>query len=114
MKRNGGIDCSVSNWYVDYSDPDSMLYPVSAGRVDLSSSFWHNSRFEKLMDDGVLTDDTAARQKIYEQAEHILTREDFAALPLINEVNFYLLNPKVTGFTIDSANRIYCGSADIQ
>ena len=114
MKRNGGIDCSVSNWYVDYSDPDSMLYPVSAGRVDLSSSFWHNSRFEKLMDDGVLTDDTAARQKIYEQAEHILTREDFAALPLINEVNFYLLNPKVTGFTIDSANRIYCASTDIQ
>lgn len=114
MKRNGGIDCSVSNWYVDYSDPDSMLYPVSAGRVDLSSSFWHDPRFEKLMDDGVLTDDAVARQKIYEQAEHILTREDFAALPLINEVNFYLLNPKVTGFTIDSANRIYCGSADIQ
>ena len=34
MKKNGGIMCSIGNWYVDYNDPDSMLYPVSDGRVD--------------------------------------------------------------------------------
>ena len=29
MKKNGGVDCGISNWYVDYSDPESMLYPVA-------------------------------------------------------------------------------------
>jgi len=114
MKKHGGIDCSIANWYVDYNDPDSMLYPVSDGRTDLTSSFWHNPAFKKLMDDGVNTDDTAQRQQIYAQAEHILTREDFAALPLINETKFYLVNPKVTGFAIGATNRISLLNADIQ
>ncbi len=114
MKKHGGIDCSIANWYVDYNDPDSMLYPVSDARTDLTSSFWHNAQFKKLMDDGVQTDDTAKRQEIYQQAEHILTREEFADLPLINETKFYLLNPKVSGFAIGATNRIILESADIQ
>ncbi|QAT50065.1 ABC transporter substrate-binding protein [Caproiciproducens sp. NJN-50] len=113
MKKNGGMDCSVSNWYVDYNDPDSMLYPVSDNRADLVSSFWHNAQFKQLMEDGVKTDDSAARQKIYVQAENILTRQDFAIAPLINETKFYLLNPKVTGFEINSDNRMDFSKADI-
>lgn len=113
MKKNGGMDCSVSNWYVDYNDPDSMLYPVSDSRADLVSSFWHNAQFKQLMADGVKTDDSAARQKTYVQAENILTRQDFAIAPLINETKFYLLNPKVTGFEIDSDNRMNFSKADI-
>jgi ABC-type transport system substrate-binding protein len=114
MKKNGTMDCSTSNWYVDYSDPDSMLYPVSDKRVDLVSSFWHNADFKKLMEQGVETDDKAAREKIYEEAESILCRKDFAITPLINEKKFYLLNPKVTGFEIGSANRLDLSKADIQ
>lgn len=25
MKKNGGVDCGISNWYVDYSDPEYAL-----------------------------------------------------------------------------------------
>jgi oligopeptide transport system substrate-binding protein len=114
MKKNGGMDCSISNWYVDYSDPDSMLYPVNDTRTDFTSCFWHNSTFKNLMEEGVQTDDAGQRQEIYEKAEHILTREEYAVVPLINETQFYLLNPKITGFKIGTANRLDFSRADIQ
>ena len=80
MKKNGGVDCGISNWYVDYSDPESMLYPMT--KTDTNSSFWHNAEFDKLMDEGIATTDEAERQEIYAKAEHIMTREDWATTPL--------------------------------
>lgn len=113
MKRSGGVDCGISNWYVDYNDPDSMLYPVSDGRTDTNSSFWHNDEFKQLMIDGVQTTDVAERQEIYKRAEYILTREDFASSPLYNETKYYVLNPRVTGFSIGSTFRMFWKTADI-
>ena len=89
MKKSGGVTCGVGNWYVDYNDPDSMLYPVSDGRVDLNSMFWHNEEFKTLMEEGVQTDDTAKRQEIYARADEILTHEDFGAVMLYNETLYY-------------------------
>lgn len=114
MKKSGGVDAGVGNWYVDYNDPDSMLYPVSDGRTDRSSSFWHNDEFKKLMEEGVKTADEAGRQEIYVKAEHILTREDYAVAPIYNESKCYLLNPKVTGLVMDSSYRNFYVNADFQ
>ncbi len=112
MKLSGGVDCGISNWYVDYSDPESMLYPMT--KTDTNSSFWHNAEFEQLLEDGIATTDTAERQEIYAKAEHIMTREDWATTPLYNETKYYLLNPDITGFEIDSTFRMFWKNADIQ
>ncbi|HBE85671.1 MAG TPA: ABC transporter substrate-binding protein [Lachnoclostridium sp.] len=114
MKKSGGVDAGVGNWYVDYNDPDSMLYPVSDSRTDRSSSFWHNEEFKKLMEAGVQTSDEAERQEIYVKAEHILSREDYAIAPIYNESKCYLLNPKITGLVMDSTFRNFYANADIQ
>ena len=112
MKKNGGVDCGIANWYVDYSDPESMLYPMT--KTDSNSSFWHNAEFDQLLEDGIATTDPAERQEIYAKAEHIMTREDWATTPLYNETKFYLLNPKITGFKMDATFRIFWKNADIQ
>ena len=112
MKHSGGVDCGISNWYVDYSDPESMLYPMT--KTDTNSSFWHNAEFDQLLEDGIATTDTAERQEIYAKAEHIMTREDWATTPLYNETKYYLLNPDITGFEIDSTFRMFWKDADIQ
>ena len=112
MKKNGGVDCSISNWYVDYSDPESMLYPMT--KTDTNSSFWHNAEFDQLLEDGIATTDSAERQEIYKKAEHIMTREDWATTPIYNETKFYLLNPSITGFEIDATFRMFWKDADIQ
>lgn len=112
MKTSGGVDCGISNWYVDYSDPESMLYPMT--KTDTNSSFWHNDEFDQLLEDGISTTDSAERQEIYAKAEHIMTREDWATTPLYNETKFYLLNPNITGFEIDSTFRMFWKDADIQ
>lgn len=112
MKKSGGVDCSISNWYVDYSDPESMLYPMTT--TDSNSSFWHNEEFDQLLADGIATTDADERQEIYAKAEHIMTREDWATTPVYNETKFYLLNPKITGFEVDSTFRMFWKNADIQ
>lgn len=112
MKKNGGVDCGIANWYVDYSDPESMLYPMT--KTDSNSSFWHNDEFDRLLAEGIATTDTAERQEIYAKAEHIMTREDWATTPLYNETKFYLLNPTITGFEMDSTFRMFWENADIQ
>lgn len=112
MKKNGGVDCSISNWYVDYSDPESMLYPMT--KTDTNSSFWHNDEFDKLLEDGIATTDAEERQEIYAKAEHIMTREDWATTPIYNETKFYLLNPSITGFEMNATFRMFWKNADIQ
>lgn len=112
MKKSGGVDCGISNWYVDYSDPESMLYPMT--KTDSNSSFWHNDEFDQLLADGIATTDTDERQEIYAKAEHIMTREDWATTPLYNETKFYLLNPSITGFEMDATFRMFWKNADIQ
>lgn len=112
MKKSGGVDCGIGNWYVDYLDPESMLYPMT--KTETNSSFWHNAEFDQLLEDGIATTDDAERQEIYAKAEHIMTREDWATTPLYNETKFYLLKPNITGFQMDSTFRMFWKNADIQ
>ncbi|MDD6231969.1 ABC transporter substrate-binding protein [Frisingicoccus sp.] len=114
MKKSGGVTCGIGNWYVDYNDPDSMLYPVSDGRVDLNSIFWHNDEFKQLMLDGVETDDAAERQEIYARADEILTHEEFPVTMLYNETLFYLKKPYVKGFEVTFTYRTMFKDADIE
>ena len=114
MKKSGGVTCGIGNWYVDYNDPDSMLYPVSDGRVDLNSIFWHNDEFKQLMLDGVETDDAAERQEIYARADEILTHEEFAVAMLYNETLFYLKKPYVKDFEVTFTYRTMFKDADIE
>lgn len=113
MKASGSIEVGLSSWYVDYNDPDSMLYPVSDGRVDSNSIFWHNEEFKSLMEKGVQTEDTAERQEIYARADEILTHEEFGVAMLYNETMFYLKKPYVEGFEVTFTYRTMFKNADI-
>lgn len=113
MKSSGSIEVGLGSWYVDYNDPDSMLYPVSDGRVDSNSVFWHNDEFKSLMEKGVQTEDTEERQEIYARADEILTHEDFAVAMLYNETMFYLKKPYVEGFEVTFTYRTMFKNADI-
>lgn len=113
MKASGSLTVGLSSWYVDYNDPDSMLYPVSDGRVDANSIFWHNDEFKSLMEQGVQTEDAAERQEIYARADEILTHEEFGVAMLYNETMFYLKKPYVEGFEVTFTYRTMFKDADI-
>ena len=38
MKKAGKVTCGIGNWYVDYNDPDSMLYPMSENNKNRKST----------------------------------------------------------------------------
>lgn len=113
MRSNGGVDCGIGNWYVDYNDPDSMFYPYQDARTDGRSSFWHNDEYKKLLEDGVKTTDEAERQKMYQRADEIMTREDFAVTPLYNETKYYILSPRISGYEMGPTYRMFWKNAEI-
>jgi len=113
MKASGSLEVGLSSWYVDYNDPDSMLYPVSDGRVDANSIFWHNDEFKAAMEAGVQTEDTAERQELYARADEILTHEEFGVAMLYNETMFYLKKPYVENFEVTFTYRTMFKDADI-
>jgi peptide/nickel transport system substrate-binding protein len=113
MRANGSVMSSFGNWYVDYNDPDSMLYPFLDSRTDLGSSFWHNAEYKSLMERGVQISDPAERQKIYERADEILTREDYGSAPVYNEIMFYLTKPYVSGYNMGADYRFFFKNVDV-
>jgi peptide/nickel transport system substrate-binding protein len=113
MRANGSVMSSFGNWYVDYNDPDSMLYPFLDSRTDLGSSFWHNAEYKSLMERGVQISDPAERQKIYERADEILTRVDYGSAPVYNEIMFYLKKPYVSGYDMGADYRFFFKNVDV-
>jgi peptide/nickel transport system substrate-binding protein len=115
MKRNGKMTMAISNWYVDYVDPDGMIYQTMSEKLTKqNSNFYDDPTFNDLLNTARATSDLGQREDMYKKADQILTRRDYAAIPICNETMFYLAKSYVKGFNVDSSYRYYFGNIDIQ
>lgn len=115
MKRNGQVSMAVSNWYVDYADPDGMLYQTMSQKMTVqNSNFYADPEFNQLLDDARAEADESKREEMYKKADEILTRRDYGSIPICNESMFYLAKDYVKNFEVTSNYRYYFGETDIQ
>ncbi|MBP2650824.1 MAG: hypothetical protein H6Q74_1649 [Firmicutes bacterium] len=115
MKHSGKMTMAVSNWYIDYVDPDGMIYQTMSEKLTKqNSNFYADPIFNNLLNTARATLDSSQREAMYKQADQILTRKDYAAIPICNETMFYLAKSYVKGFNVDSSYRYYFGTTDIQ
>ena len=107
MARGGQVQLGCGNWYVDYVDPDGLIYQVMGrnNTMNESSSFYNNDEFNKLIDEARVITDEAQRGELYKQADKILTRQDYGAIPICNETKYYLSKPNMKNFKIDNVFR---------
>lgn len=84
-KRSAGnLQATVIGWFPLYADADNQMYTYyfsenAAGK----SVFYNNPEFDKLMTEARQTvDDDAKRVELYKQADYILSRQDYATIPL--------------------------------
>ena len=63
------------------------------------------------MDAARLSTDDAERQKLYEQADEILSRQDYGSIPLYYPYGVFAAQPYVKNFTV--GNLIYHVAYDI-
>ena len=114
MDLGGQIPLGVSNWYVDYIDPDGMIYQRFAPIVTMThSSKYQNPEFDALLNEGRQITDESKRQEIYSKADQMITRQDYAAIPICHETQYYLMNSAVKNFEVTDMFRFHFETAEL-
>ncbi len=79
----GNLQCVLQSWFPLYANADNNMYTFFHSSVaSQKSSFYSNPDFDALMDQARTELDDAARAELYRKADHILTWEDYACLPV--------------------------------
>jgi oligopeptide transport system substrate-binding protein len=93
-------------WGADFPDPDNFmnLFISSSGNNRLR---WSNPRYDELVALGATLTDPDKRQRVYDNAQRILTEIDTAMIPLFVATQNLLIKPYVKGFEINSMELMY-------
>lgn len=115
MRNAGKVPMFIGNWYADFADPDGVIYAFlhSTNSKTLSNNY-NRPEFDKMLEDARSISDPVKREELYKKADHMATREDFAALPLFNETMYYLCKPYVKGFRMTPAYVFHFFNTDIE
>ena len=93
-------------WGADFPDPDNFmnLFISTSGNNRLR---WSNSRYDELVAKGATLNNSKERQRVYDEAQKILTEIDAAMIPLFVSTQNLLIKPYVKGFEINSMELMY-------
>jgi oligopeptide transport system substrate-binding protein len=93
-------------WGADFPDPDNFmnLFISSSGNNRLR---WSNSRYDELVALGATLGAPEERQRVYDEAQRILTEIDTAIIPLFVSTQNLLIQPYVKGFEINPMELMY-------
>ncbi|NJN95524.1 MAG: hypothetical protein HC875_16145 [Anaerolineales bacterium] len=106
MMKQGVAQLSLSNWDVDYPDPDDILRVLFHSASPNNYLGWQNQQFDQAVEQAARLTNYAARLALYHQADRILVAEDTAVVPLYYRQGYGLLNP---GFTWEGSGRVIRG-----
>ena len=80
----GSLEVTELSWHPLYADGDNHMYTYFySENAKGKSSFYNNPEFDKLMDEARGSTDEDKRVELYKKADDILTRQDYATLPLL-------------------------------
>ncbi len=87
----------LNSWYMIQPDPADLinnLYMTDAGS---NQDFYSNPKVDELAVQALGEQDREKRLQLYREIERILM-EDAVHVPLINNISFYMHNPRIKGF----------------
>lgn len=103
---DGNLQITALAWFPLYADADNHLYTYfystnAAGK----SSFYDNSEFDDLVSRARRSQDPDERKQLYMEADNLVTRTDFATVPLFWPKNSFVAKPYVKNAKV--GNLIY-------
>lgn len=97
----GNCQITAIGWFPLYADADNHMYTYFySDNAKGKSSFYSNPDFDKLVSDARVEQDADTRAALYKEADNLLTRVDYATVPLYWPMNAfaaksYVKNAKV-------------------
>lgn len=93
---DGNLQITAIAWFPLYADADNHLYTYfysanAAGK----SSFYNNPDFDDLVSRARRSQDPDERKQLYMEADNLVTRTDFATIPLFWPKNSFVAKPYV-------------------
>lgn len=104
LMRAGDYQLGITRWGPDYADPTTYLDMFITGNANNYPNY-SNADYDALMErigKGDLVYDAEARWEAMKEAEELLIAQDAASLPMYQQGNTYLINPKVSGIETHS------------
>lgn len=103
---DGSLQVTALGWFPLYADADNHMYTYFySENAAKKSSFYNNAEFDRLVAEARIEQDKDKRADLYKQADNILTRTDFATLPLYWPKNQFVAKDYVKGAKV--GNLIY-------
>lgn len=90
-------------WFVDYPDADSFMN-VFLSDSGNNHTRWKSKRYDALVQKAVVTLNPVERQKLYDEAQHLLLEQDTVIVPVYAAEKTYLVKPRIQGLSINALN----------
>lgn len=101
-------DLTLAGWTTDSNDPDSFLRPLlSCAAINSQTNYarWCNDEFDRLLSQGVMSQDLSARMETYQQAQKILERE-LPVLPLASSLRIQAYRHDIKGLVLSPLGNV--------
>lgn len=105
-RQQGNFDVMRASWCGDYNEASTFLSIFTSGN-SRNYGGYSNPKYDEIIAKASVETDLKKRQKLYDQAEQILS-QDMPIAPIFYYMQARLVNPHVGGFPKDNAEgRIY-------
>ena len=92
----GEYEVTALAWYPLYADADNQMYTYfHSSNASGKGSFYNNPEFDALMDEARRSADEEHRAELYREADNIMSRTDYACLPLFYPQLMFVTKPNV-------------------
>jgi oligopeptide transport system substrate-binding protein len=88
------FDTMRSSWIGDYNDPNTFLDMFMSNNGN-NRTGWKNARYDELMAEANNQPDLKKREKLLQEAETILIRDEVPIVPLYIYVNTEMFDPEI-------------------
>lgn len=95
-------DLTLTGWTTDSNDPDSFFRPLlSCAGINSQTNYarWCNDEFDRLLTEGVISQDLVKRIDTYQKAQQILARE-LPVLPLASSLRIQAYRYDIKGLIL--------------
>jgi peptide/nickel transport system substrate-binding protein len=104
--RAGSNQIFWMGWFPLYADADNHMYTYFySENAAKKSSFYNNAEFDEIMNKARQMTDDAARAKLYQKADTMLSREDYGCIPLYYPKYQFVAKPYVKNMKV--GNLVY-------